>query len=146
MEIFIYKTFQEVVEKQLNEDTEIKSITVTAYHYTDGQAERERQTKITNEKIISQILDGFTEMELKKDNDSPARFDRKYSISILTRNEVAEKHYSTESLNLYFNENFISVSQRYSQHFKIISDSNHLEAIESLLHNEEIEWELINNP
>lgn len=61
-----YTTFPEVVPVQLNEVTTIRSISITINDLSGSLPDREAKTTIENGKMIEQILDDFSEMELKK--------------------------------------------------------------------------------
>lgn len=139
-ELFIYKTFQEVVSDQLNKDTTIRSMTITLYHFPEGYQERKAKITIEEKEVIDRILGDFSDMELKRNDDYKLKRGD-YSISITTINKVAEDHYSAEILYLEFDEDFITISDGYNQYYKIVSETDHLKTIKSLIRNKEVEWE-----
>ena len=138
--ILVFTTFEKAVADQLNEDTVIESITISLYQFPEGYQERKAVTTIEDEELIRIILEDFSDLKLKK-IERPKNINMKYSLSIITTNEVAENHLSTEKLYLRFDENFITISNGYYQHFEIVNDTDHLKTIKSLIENEKIEWE-----
>jgi hypothetical protein len=137
-EIFIYKTIEEVLSGKVDEETEVKGIVVSIGQ--DKWLKRKITPTMKDQETITNILDGFRNMELKKlgNMSNIDKFDLDYSLQIIAKNQVAEKHYSTKTVLLIFDENYLDVN---GISYEIISDSNHTSVIEELLNNDEIEWD-----
>lgn len=125
-----YTTFEKQFAKQLNEETIVPSITIYTF---DPAGKRKAHVTIKDEHIINRIKEDLSRVELKKDYNSSAIF-RDYHLNILTTNQK-ENYTLTESFNF-------DMDGEYINQFKIISDSNHLKTIESLIGNEAIDWEV----
>ncbi|MFD1039713.1 hypothetical protein ACFQ3N_15100 [Virgibacillus byunsanensis] len=66
---------------------------------------------------------------------------RDYILQIVTTNQVKEDHYSTESIYIDLDNGYINISEGYPGSYEVVSDTNHLQTIESLVENEEVDWD-----
>ncbi|WP_047985557.1 hypothetical protein [Ornithinibacillus californiensis] len=137
-EIFIYKTIEEVLSGKIDEETEVKGIIVSIGQ--NNWLKRKITPTIKDQETMTTILEGFRNMELKKlgNRSDIDRYDLDYSLQIIAKNQVAEKHYSTETVHLFFDENYLDVN---GVPYEIISESHHTDVIEEILNNDEIEWD-----
>ncbi|OEH93840.1 hypothetical protein [Bacillus solimangrovi] len=127
-----YTTFPKLYEERLNEGTIVKSITIEINDLSSNMPETIASVEIEDEAIIKSILEDFSSMKLKKDRNIGGMF-REYMIRILVENEVGEKHNIISTINFDLDNNYLDI-------YKITSESNHLETIESLIDSEEVEW------
>ena len=130
-----YTTFQKLVSDQLNEESIVESISITINDVSEsgGLPVRVARVKIEDEEIIKRILQDFSDMELKKDVD--ARYTgRDYSVRILTTNEVKENFLETSSISLELDDYYVN-------EYEIVNKTVHLKTIESLVENDEIDWD-----
>ncbi|MGY0694689.1 DUF4181 domain-containing protein [Virgibacillus sp. FSP13] len=134
-----YTTFSKVVSDQLNEETTVRSITIYQNHLSGDIPEREASATIKDNETIDRILEDFSDMELKKVDGF--REYRKYRIRIVVTNQVAADHYSTESLTVGFDENYLTTSEGYHGVYEIVSEIDQMKTIESLVKSGEIDWE-----
>lgn len=130
-------TFQELFSEQLNEETTVRSISIAINEVSGYRTETEARTNIEDESLMNDILEDLAEVELKKDEDAPL-IGKKYTIGVTVNNEVGDNHSSTTTL-------YIDVNNNYLNDYKITRSSNHLETIESVVEDEEVEWEYIEN-
>ena len=138
-ELFIYKTMDEALSDQINSETKIEAINITVY--LENGLERRTKTRIEDDEILSTIQNGFTNMELKKIRSTDIDIlDMDYSIEVIATNLVAEKHYSTQSVNIAFNQHDLIIIDGDIKSFEIVSESNHMEVMDNLLNNLELEW------
>ncbi|MFD2762374.1 DUF4181 domain-containing protein [Lentibacillus juripiscarius] len=135
-----YTTFQEVVSDQLHEETEIRRISIRVNELNNaGMAETiKKRATINDDETIDRILQDFSEMELKKDDGFLE--ERKYYISIVTKNKKAEDYYKTEDLVVYVGNHYISISEGRASRYRIVSETDHLQTIESLVKSDKIDW------
>ncbi|MBP1970240.1 hypothetical protein J2Z83_002358 [Virgibacillus natechei] len=124
-----YTTFQELVSNQINEENTVRDISITINDLSSDIPERKASVTIGDEEITERILEDFSEVELREDQEARP-IDRKYRISIRTTNEIEENVLKTDSFTLSVNDNYID-------DYEIISETDHLKTIESLVESEE---------
>ncbi len=125
-----YTTFIDLYSDHLNKDSVIRSITVsTAYLPDERRFDPEEDIEIEEEKIMNEIIQAFSELELKKDRDHHYIENPDYRVRITTTNEEEEGLLRTESF--YFNLN-----DKYLNNYKVVNDSNHIEMLAALVENE----------
>ncbi|WP_100011846.1 SdpI family protein [Lentibacillus sediminis] len=129
-----YTTFQELVSDQLNEESTVQEISITISDLSGDMPERKASVTIEDEEIMDQIIEDFSDIELKEQSNLHV-LDRKYRIRIRSTNEVEENFLKTDSLTL-------CVDNDYINEYEIVNETDHLKTIESLVENEEIEWEV----
>ncbi|WP_106497265.1 DUF4181 domain-containing protein [Lentibacillus sp. Marseille-P4043] len=134
-----YTTFSEVVSDQLNEETTVRSITIYQNDLTGDIPERKASAAIKDEEMLDRIVEDFSDMELKKMDGFPEY--RKYRVRIVVTNQVATDHYSTESLTVGFNENYLTTSAGSNGVYEIVDGTDQTKTIESLVKSGEIDWE-----
>ncbi|UTR08987.1 hypothetical protein MM300_13715 [Evansella sp. LMS18] len=117
-----YTTFQELYSDQLNEDSDIRSISVAVNDLSVRTPETAARTTIEDESLIGDILNDFQKIELRKDNDAGIR---KYTIGVTVNNQVKENFSRTTTI-------YIEMDDEYLNEYKIVSAKKHLETIESL--------------
>lgn len=129
-----YTTFQEVYSKQLNNDTDVREITISIYGSSNGYPEREKSARIKDEKMLEAIINDLNDLELRKDTGS-SRLDWDYTLVVTTNNQIGEKHSVTNRLYLNVNNNYINA-------YKVVDDTNHLKTVNALVESDEIDWVL----
>ncbi len=132
-----YTTFSELYESKLKQDTEVESMTLTINQPSDDNPtlpDRTAFIKIEDQTIIDQIINDLSKAELKREDDEA--FFRKYELRFVVTNKVKEEHYRSEFLH-------ISLDDQYLSRYKIVNEANHLQTIESLVENNELDWEYI---
>lgn len=133
--LFIYKTFEQVV-KQINDETLIESIAVSTHF--DNEIEMKTKYRIDDKEIVSSILNGINQMELKRTKVNMNNLD--YAMQVTTTNMDAGGEI-TQSFNLTFNDNYFTIVDFSGiRSYKIVNESDHLKAIELLKLNEDIDW------
>jgi hypothetical protein len=130
-----YSTFEKSFTKKIHADTTIESMTIRIYDTSDGDGyfpERKAWVTIKDKKTINAVLEDFSELKLKRDDDARV-FARKYSIDILVTNEEKPNFLVSNSIVFEVDENYLN-------DYKILGETEHLKTIESLVNNKEIEW------
>jgi hypothetical protein len=127
-----YTTLLEVYSHQLNKASDVKSISITIQEPSENVPDVIRSVTIEKKEVIERILEDFSTIELKK-NDDIQHLYRDYYIEIIVTNEIEEDHFSTTTINL-------NIDKDYVNDFKIISETNHLKTIESLVKDEKVDW------
>ncbi len=139
-EFSFYKDFDEVIEPQVNEESDILHAQVNVYD-TEDIPERIKSLRIDNEEEILEILDHFAHLELKKDPDARLPFGG-VTLSIATSNPTGEDYIQTDSFDIRIGEDYMainSVGDRNSGYYEILNDeSNHMEFLEAF---DEEDWE-----
>ncbi|WP_188456902.1 DUF4181 domain-containing protein [Virgibacillus oceani] len=133
-----YTTFQDVVSDQLNEESTVRSITIDINDFSGTLPKREASATIRDQDLINRILADFSDVELKKETGFRDYWD--YTLRIITTNQVEEDHFSTESLYVHVDGDYISISEGNADVYKIVTQSNHLKTIESLVESDEVVW------
>lgn len=123
-----YTTLPELYSDQLNEDSEVKSISISVNR---NVPEKTRRLTIEKEETIDRIIEDLSTIELRKDEDIHG-YDRDYHVEIIVKNQIEEKHFSTTSVQLYLDNNYLN-------EYKIVSETNHLEAIEELIEDDRLD-------
>lgn len=127
-----YTTLMELYSEQLNEDSVVKSVSITINEPSENIPERIRSVTIEKEEIIDKILEDFSGIELKKDDDIQ-HLHRDYQIELVVTNQIKKDHFSTTTIHLNLDKNYVN-------DYRIISKSNHLITIESLVEDDELDW------
>lgn len=131
-----YTTFQEIIAEELDEAIEINYVSLGIRDLSGYTPETTARTTIRDEESIETIMHDLSEMELKKANDfyEPST----YRVSISTRRQMAEDHYTSESLTMHMDEDHISIGDG---RYEIVSETDHLQKIKSLAEDDAVEWE-----
>lgn len=124
-------TFSDLYSNQLNDDTIVESISINIYDL-DYMPERKASAKIEDEEIIEQVLVDLSGLKLKRDYNIQDYY-REYEVEIIVTNQVDERSLSKTTIRLDMNENYVN-------EYQVISGTNHLRTIESLVESVEIEW------
>jgi hypothetical protein len=128
-----YTTFMKLFSKQLDENTQVESLTI---YLLDDSGLPWQSLKIEEGKQIEAILRDVTAIELKSVDDSP-RYVRDYQIEMVVTNQVkTDDHASTSVIRFELNKNYLD-------DYQIISKSDHLNTIESLVADENLEWQIL---
>ncbi|WP_099157542.1 DUF4181 domain-containing protein [Virgibacillus ndiopensis] len=134
-----YTTFQKIVADQLNEDSTVRSITIYINDLSGTFPDREASTTIKDKEIINHILADLSNLELRKEDSFQEYWE--YSLRIVTTNQVEEDHYSTESFSVHVDRDYISISEGDADLYKIVTQSDFLKTIESLVESDEVDWD-----
>lgn len=129
-----YTNFEEYSSKLINDESEVQSITISIKDTSgDSFPELKSRATIKDEKIIEDLLSDFSKIELVKDRDNAGWYE-KYYVDVLTTIEDEDGILRTQSF-------VFDLGETYLDGYKIISDTDHLQTIDALVENEEIEWE-----
>jgi hypothetical protein len=131
-----YTTFTKLYSKQINEGSVLESVTITVNELIDGIPKGKMQTTIKDEEVIEQIIGDLSELELKKE-DHPDDIFLKYEVRFVSTNKIKEDTYQSEFVGVDLDDNYLN-------NYEIVSDTNHLKAIESIVENKEYEWRDLN--
>ncbi|CEG28836.1 hypothetical protein [Bacillus sp. B-jedd] len=115
-----YTSFAELYSKQLNEKTDVQSVVI---HVGDRES-----ITVENKNEIDLILADLSDVNLKKD-PKVKPFDMDYYLEMIVRNQIGEKHFSTEKVYIDLDENHINS-------YRVLGKRNHLKTIESLVKGE----------
>lgn len=127
-----FTTFEEFVSEHLTEESTVRNISITINDLSGQRPITAVRATIEDESVINDILEDFSEIELKKDEN--VRFLRKkYVVGITANNPVRENISRTTTL-------YLEMDSHYLEEYRIISESNHLKTIESLIESKEVEW------
>lgn len=127
-------TFNKVYAKELNEDTLLKRVKMTKAKIVDGTRVGSYQIMIDDEEVIEQMVDILSQLKLKKEkNLCYEGIYRQYRIYFDSAQEIEEGiyHHRRGAPGVSLGENCLSI-------YTIMNDTNHIEAIESLI--EDYEW------
>ncbi|MCL7749592.1 hypothetical protein [Halalkalibacter alkaliphilus] len=120
-----YTTFKELFSEHLNEENEVRSISIAVNDLSGDRPETVARTTIDDDSLINDILKDFEEIKLKKDED--VRFlSRRYTIGITANKEIRENFSKTTT-------KYIEIDDKYLDEYRIITNANHLKTIESLV-------------
>ncbi|QOR65015.1 hypothetical protein IM538_14335 [Cytobacillus suaedae] len=130
-----YSSFEKHVAKNLHEDTIIENMTIQIYDVSNEDEyfpERIAWVTVEDKQIINAVLEDFSGLKLKRDDDARRQV-REYEIKVLYTNEVKPDLLVTKSIQF-------EVDQHYLDNYRILGETKHLKTIKSLEGNEEIEW------
>ncbi len=127
-----YTTLFDLYSKQLNKDTVVKSVSISVNDFSEDIPEILKSVTIQDDEIIHEIIEDLSSIKLKRDDNIPQLF-RDYRIEFIVTNEIEEKHFETTTIRLDLSENYVN-------NYKIISKTNHLRTIESLVEDDKIDW------
>jgi hypothetical protein len=128
-----YTTLLEVYSQQLNEASDVKSVSITIQEPSENVPEKIKRVTIEKKEFIERILEDFSGIELKKEDDIQHLY-RDYYIEIVVTNEIEDDHFSTTTINLNIDRNYVN-------EYRIISKTNHLKTIESLVEDDKVDWQ-----
>jgi hypothetical protein len=127
-----YTTLLELYSDQLNEDSVVKSISISINEQSGNMSDKIRSVTIEDEEIIERILEDFSNIELKKEDDIQHLY-REYHIVIIVTNKIEEDHLKTTTIGMDLDKNYLD-------NYRIISETNHLKTIESLAGDKDMDW------
>jgi hypothetical protein len=127
-----YTTLFDLYSNQLNESSVVESLSISIQEPSEYVPEKFRKVTIEKKEVIERILEDFSKIELKEDNDVPNLY-RDYYIEIIVTNQIEVDQFSTTSINL-------NLDKKYMNDYRIISETNHLKTIESLVKDEKVDW------
>ncbi|MDG5788577.1 hypothetical protein QA612_13910 [Evansella sp. AB-P1] len=116
-----FTTFEEYASNGIQMD-DLHRMQIIINDVSSDYSESIALANIHNEEVIRQVLDDFSNVELKRDADV-RYYDRKYRIQITSRN--------------YFS---FYVDEDYLDHYEIINDTDHLNTIRSLIESDDVHW------
>jgi hypothetical protein len=120
-----YTTLFDLYSDQLNEDSDVKSVSITINDLSGNMPKQVRRVTIEDKKMIEQVIEDFSAIKLKKDDDNQHRV-RDFHIDIVVTNQIKEDHSSTTTVRLDLDKNYVN-------NYKIVSKKGHLKTIKSLL-------------
>ncbi|RHW39029.1 hypothetical protein D1B31_13785 [Neobacillus notoginsengisoli] len=118
-----YTTFSKLYSDELNENSVVKSVTIRA-----KMPENSQTITIENKEDIERILGDLSGIKLKKENDITFH-EKGYHVEMIVTTQIKKNHTSTERV-------LLELGNDYLDHYKIISESDHLKTIESLVKGE----------
>ncbi|MFA9558229.1 hypothetical protein ACERII_13050 [Evansella sp. AB-rgal1] len=116
-------TFDEFASEQLDE-RKLWRMTIWTYDISSDFPEPKSHATTFDEEIIQKVLDDFSGMELKFNDDMRREYEKEYCIEITSHN----------SFSFY-------VDDHYLNQYEILTDTNHLQTIRSLVEGDELNWE-----
>ncbi|TYS14990.1 hypothetical protein FZC78_16995 [Rossellomorea vietnamensis] len=120
-----YTSFPELYDKTLKEDSVIEEINIREYDPSDDSLETSASKVIEDQDTIERLMNDFSKVELKKE-DGTAREFYQYHVEIIVTNQAGEDRYLTNVIN-------IKLDQDYLNDYKVISSTNHLKTLQSLV-------------
>jgi len=130
-----YTTFTEVYSDHLNEESIVRSITIyTNYIPDDYTFDREAYIEIEDKEIMNELIQEFSQLELKRDRDHHVIENPSYRVRITTTNEEEAGLLRTESF-------YFELDEEYLDRYEVINDTNHLQILDRLVENEKMENE-----
>jgi hypothetical protein len=112
-----YTTLLKLYSNQLNESSVVESISITVQEPSEYVPKNVRSVTIDNKEVIEKILGDFSTIELKEEDVQ--HLYRNYYIVMVVSNQIEEDHFSTTSIHL-------NIDKNYMNKYKIISKTNHL--------------------
>ncbi|WP_223702121.1 hypothetical protein [Sutcliffiella deserti] len=142
--IFInIKTSDTIISKQFNEDTIIKSATVTKYAPSeDGNRFDAKIAEGSTEdvELIKEMVENFSGLWLRREANPTDRWLGEYSISVQVSNEKSPGVLKTDSLYINFDDsNRIIISSENSGHYYVLNSHDYYEKMENIIGNLELE-------
>jgi len=130
-----YTTFTDVYSDHLNEESIVRSITVsTNYHPDDRRFDPDSDIEIKDEAKMNELIQAFSELELKKDRDHHLIENPEYRVRITTTHEMEEGLLKTGSF-------FFDLDELYLDRYQVVNDTNHLQVLDQLVEKEKQEHE-----
>ncbi len=123
--LLTYTTFPELYEETLTEDSVIDSIKIRVHDPSSDELYKHASKAIEDPDIIERLMNDFSKIELKKEDHSPQDY-YQYHVEIAVTNQVGTDHYLTKVLHVKLDEHFLD-------DYKIISNTNHLKTIQTLV-------------
>jgi hypothetical protein len=124
-----YTTFSKLYAKQLDEQTVVNSVSI---YLLDDEGLRTKRLVLEEQHLFEPILEDFSAVELKEADASP-RYVLDYQIEIVVTNQLKDDHFSTSVIRF-------EVDEDYLDDYQIISETNHLQTIDSLVFNGQMDW------
>lgn len=106
-----YTTFDEVFSEQLNENSIVRSVTIRIGEDTDNYAYME----IEDEEVIDQIVESFSGLELKEDNNARGE-EADYIVRITTTKRIEEGLSKTDSISIMLHGDYLNRYQVVWRH------------------------------
>ncbi|WP_175990560.1 hypothetical protein [Bacillus sp. Marseille-Q1617] len=120
-----YTTFPDLYDKTLKEDSVIDAIKIRVYDPSNEVLETNESKTIEEQDTIERLMDDFSKIELKKAEGMPRDL-YKYHVEIIVTNQVGEDRYLTKVIH-------VRLDQKSLDDYKIISDTNHLKTVQTLV-------------
>ncbi|MFA1819316.1 hypothetical protein ACDX78_03755 [Virgibacillus oceani] len=128
-----YTTFTDVYSNHLNEETVVRSITIsTTYLPDDRRFDPEADIEIEDEEMMNELIQEFSELELKKDRDHHYIENPEYRVRITTTHEMEEGLLKTGSF-------YFELNEAHLDGYKIVNDTDHLQMLDTLADNKKSE-------
>lgn len=128
IEFFIYqsqyKTFAELYPQVANENHTVDTITISEYEEVDGYPVVKNEIKVKDQVMIDHIINELADRKYKLETEPKKSF-HKYEIEFETKREIKENYYKYDYVTTFFTEH------------EVLSDSEHLKTIKSLIESEE---------
>ncbi|QHS21833.1 hypothetical protein GWK91_02230 [Virgibacillus sp. MSP4-1] len=114
-------------EEIFTNNTVVEEVRITEYKPAkdQGLSEIDRQMTIKDTQVIEDILNDFSQVELKKDRDSATLF-KQFGVRFLTTKKVKEDYHLSDYQGFRVNKNYLGT-------YEIINETNHLKTILSIM-------------
>jgi hypothetical protein len=129
-------TFEDYFFDQLTKDTTITSISIAINEVDGHRAKIKARTTIEDTSLIQAIADDFTAVEMKESEE--ASIGKRYTVGMNLRSKVSDDHFQTSTLYFDVDHDFLNI-------FEITSSHNHLQTIESIITDDQVEWDVIDD-
>ncbi|WP_188208112.1 hypothetical protein [Alkalibacillus aidingensis] len=141
-ELTKYASFTEATSDWLHEESEIKEISITEQFKdeTGFQKDNERAI-IKDEEQMEQILDVFSDINLKESDQRLHSMDMNYHVRFTVTNPTDENYNSTSSYSVYSDGDYLLIYNSVRGSYEITNDIDLKDFIEGLKEHDEIEWE-----
>ncbi len=117
-----FTTFEKVISKKIDDETEIRSLSIDVYENGDKQA----SVTIDDQETMERILSDLKKLKVKKNDQDYMMSSRSFHLTFDIRNLT--------KLNNYLAENYrVSVSEHSVNGYKILGKPDHLKTIDELV-------------
>lgn len=122
-----YTTFTDIYSDYLNAESVVREVTVSpTYLPDDRRFDPDSEIEIEDEEMMNEIMQEFSQLELKRDREHHYIENPDYRVHITTTNEEEEGLLRTESF--YFH-----LDDEYLNSYKIVNDTNYLEVLDDIV-------------
>jgi hypothetical protein len=134
-----YTNFISLYADDITEESTVEEMTITFNHLEnkdDLEPEKMEQVKITDEETINDILRDLSTVKLKKDEDAKYTV-KTYEITMVVSNQVSDSQIISKLVT-------VQVDDEYLNQYKIVNETKHLQTIEKLVSDPNIDWKELN--
>ncbi|WP_096154216.1 hypothetical protein [Bacillus sp. FJAT-45066] len=141
--IFInINTSDAIISKRFNEDTVIRSVTVTKYAPPkDRYSRSEEIAKVTteDEELIEEMIKSFSGLWLRREINARERWDGEYRLEIKVSNEREPGKLWTNNILISFDESDrIAISAKSGGRYFVINGNDYYEKMKKII--DKLDW------